>query len=123
MPSSSNGGTMLAYPDSFPLAEGLNVVTIFRKGEMKAKAAVLAHDLWVLQGYAQKAVIGDPNAPVDAPTDEPKEPDFSIFSEEDPVAALQKVCDLHSGDAAAQGLIPWKTILKWALKELALLAF
>jgi hypothetical protein len=113
---------MFAYPDSFPLAEGLNVVSIFRKGEVKAKAAVLAHDLWVLQGYAQKAVVGDPSAPAEVPV-EPKEPDFKIFSEEDPVAALQKVCDLHSNsDAVAQGLIPWKSILKWALSQLVLMA-
>ncbi len=123
---------MTAYPQDFPLAESVEVVQILRKNEVKLKLPLFARHLWTLQGYAMKATVGDPDAPVTAPTPVPTAgggtllpptiPDLSLFSVKpddfDPVEALDKLNVAFSSEVAPQFIVPWKLILKWALEEL-----
>jgi len=102
---------MVLYPADVPLSEIQNIVAIVRAGEIAAKKADFAHDVWVLQGYAQSRIIGSPDL-------------IASASEcEDPVTLLEKVA-ASSDSVAAQGLgdvmsgLGWKTILQWALKIL-----
>ncbi len=112
---------MSSYPLNFPLSQAMEVVAIARQGKVKEKAAVFAHNLWVLQGFAQKTFVGDPDAPASglSETGGVLVPDISLFAVEDPVAALEKVIEQHQSDAVvAQASLPWGLILKWALNEL-----
>jgi hypothetical protein len=54
---------MSAYPTSFPFDRGLEVVSILKSGQVTAKKTVLAYNLWLLQGFVQRTVIGDPDVP------------------------------------------------------------
>lgn len=106
---------MVAYPTDLPLAEIKNIVAIVRAGEIAAKKADFAHDVWIVQGYAQSRILGDPS--------------ISLISSqaskdcEDPVALLEKIV-ASSNTVSAQGLkdvlsnVDWATILQWAVKIL-----
>lgn len=103
---------MTAYPTDLPLAEIKSVIDIVRAGEIVSRKSDFAHDVWVVQGYAQRFVLGSP-------------PDISLaqaVSEEceDPVAQLEKVVASASDEASTQSLsdINWKAILQWAIKML-----
>jgi hypothetical protein len=113
---------MSLYPKEFPIAQGLEIVTIAKQNQVKLKLPVFAYDLWVLQGYVQRTFVGDPDAPSPAPSNGGgvlTPPDFTSLSVSDPIAALEKVCNDYQTDAiAAEASVPWKTILIWALQEL-----
>jgi hypothetical protein len=101
-----------SYPVDLPAVEGLEIVSILRNGEVVSKKAKFAYNVWVLQGYAQKTLIGDPSSaavvgvvltPSAVPTD------FDVAAE------LEKLC---AGTIVAESVVPWQQILQWALTEL-----
>ena len=101
----------MAYPTDLPLLEIQNVISIIRNGEVKTKFKDFAHDLWIVQGYAQGMIIGKP------------EGDFNLLTAQaaddfDPVATLEKLCADDGNAVSAQAAIPWGLILSWALKLL-----
>lgn len=118
---------MVSYPKDFPLAETLELVALVRKGEVGAKKAEFGHKLWLVQGYAMKATLGDPVG--DPVTGETGIVDGGVVltpsaapADFCAVEALEKLCaDLQSGAVTAQGAIPWKEILRWALQELVVI--
>lgn len=135
---------MSAYPTSFPLVESVELVQIIRQNLIKEKKAVFARHLWTLQGFAMKSLVGDPDAPVavqpptatPAPVPAPANPsnppllppifgDLNLFKAEGDLdnegaaVQLEKLNAYHSGDLEAQAAVPWALILRWALKELA----
>jgi len=96
----------MSYPTDLPLVEIQNVVSIIRGGEVKEKFSDFAHDLWLVQGYAQGMIIGKP------------ESNFSLMSaqaEFDAVAELEKVSNQDENALTAQAAIPWGLIMMWAL--------
>lgn len=103
---------MVNYPESFPLEETKDVINAVRSGTVKENLPSFAHDLWVVQGFAQKSLIGDSG------------PDFSLTSQAAPadfdaVEELDKlVKQVESDTPAAQLSVPWQLILSWALKQL-----
>jgi len=110
-----------SYPVDFPVAEGLEIVTIVRQGQVKAKLSTFSHRVWVLQGFAQKVGLGNPE---DGSLGEPI-PDMSLLTSQgvtDPVDVLEKVCEAHKAGVTAQFAVPWALLLKWALGELLKLA-
>lgn len=118
------------YPVDFPLAQALEIVSIVRQKKVKERMPVFAYDLWLLQGYTMRTVIGDPLAPPKIPaipTATPNGgdagvliPDFTLFSATDPVATLEKLCDQYQNNAiTAQTAVPWLMLLNWALDELS----
>lgn len=109
---------MSAYPSDFPLAESVEIVQLVRQGKVKEKLALFAKNLWTLQGYAMKATIGDPDMPVAQSLECCSKP--CGF---DAIAELEKMNVAAESGVTTQAMVPWKTILKWALDELvALLA-
>lgn len=98
---------MVEYPSQFPIAEGLALVNTIKSGTVKEKKAEFAHSLWVVQGFVQKTVLGDPVAALSAA---PK------LSEAEIVDVIEKLST--PTDVAIQVAIPWKEILMWAMAEL-----
>lgn len=109
------------YPQDLPVAEGLEIVSIIRNNEIGTKKAKFGYDVWLLQGFLQKTLLGDPAVPAPLPnnggiviTPQVIPPSF------DAVGSLEKLCLAHqAGTIDAQFAIPWKTILQWALTELS----
>lgn len=91
------------YPSSLPLSEIQSVVSIIRTGEVVSRKAALAHDLWILQGYAQSKIIGNP------------ETNISAQSADDAFFILEKLADEQP---VAQASIDWTVILQWAIQML-----
>ncbi len=114
---------MTDYPRDFPLSTGLEVISLIKSGQLKANRAKLAHSLWVLQGFAQLNIIGDPNVDV-IPSSAEAAPvvtsDVFIFSaKDDPLDVLQRVCDSQSPENVSKQIdIPWAQLLQWAISEL-----
>lgn len=108
------------YPQDLPIAQGLEIVSIIRNGELAAKKAVFAYNVWLLQGFAQKTLLGDPGTPASTPPGggvvlTPS----AVPANFDAVGELEKLClDAQSGAVTAQASVPWKQILLWALQEL-----
>lgn len=99
----------LEYPVDFPLDAVTNVVTTLRSGQASANLPQLAFDLWTVQGYAQRQLIGVPGEPV--------APNTALASQAaaDPLAMLEAIAQ---GSAGAQAVIDWASLLTWALQEL-----
>ena len=103
---------MFNYPGDFPFTEAKNVIDIVRSGNLMDKKESLAHDAWVVQGYAQSMLIGTPTALAAQAVD-------LKATEIEPLAALEKVvADAASGTINAQIAIPWAIILKYVIKLL-----
>lgn len=49
-----------SYPTETPIAEITNIVSVLRSGNKDL--AALAKDIWIVQGYAQSKVFGDPDS-------------------------------------------------------------
>lgn len=120
---------MSSYPKDFPLSTALEIISTVKSGQIKANRAKIAHDLWLLQGYAQLTIIGDPDVDVLASTLPPEDTknvsDIFIFSAQaDPIDVLQRVCDDSQSpdNISAQSDIPWAELFKWAVGELIKIA-
>lgn len=102
------------YPQSIPLNEIKIVIDLVRNGQVKSNLSAFAKNLWVVQGFAQKMLIGDGTGAA--------APDFSLTAQAahfDAVSELEKfVAKAENGEAAAQISIPWDLIIQWALKYL-----
>lgn len=94
------------YPIALPLAEAQNVIAIVRSESILANLPALAHDLWVIQGYAQGQILGNPALTAYAA------PDGSTGLSE-----LEKAVAEAKG-TVAQGAISWVLILKWVIELL-----
>ena len=95
------------YPIMLPLNEARNVVMFVTTGTVMKNLSEFSQDLWVLQGYIQGQVIGNPDI-------------RAYAADADPVAELQKAIDTASNQsdagATAQGAINWIIILKWVIE-------
>lgn len=101
----------LDYPVEVPFDSLGTVVEIIRAGAISTRTPEFAHALWNVQGYAQKAFIGEPNVlqPLATKDDEGDEKD--VF------ALLEKLLD-SKDTPTAQLSMPWQLIASWALQEL-----
>lgn len=104
---------MVDYPGSFPLDEIKSVIENVRNGTVRENIEAFAHDVWVLQGFAQKSIIGE-------------EPNFSLAAQSapegfEPVKELEQLVAQAESDGetvAAQASVPWQLILQWAINYL-----
>jgi predicted metallopeptidase len=97
---------MFAYPDSF-IDELKNVVNIVRSGDVMEQKEALVHDAWVVQGYAQKMIVGDPGI-------------VGEVVEQDPLNVLESVAETVDSEEPGKVSavpIPW-TLVFWAIKKL-----
>jgi len=98
---------MFAYPSAFPLVEIKNVIDIVRSGDLISQKEALAHDAWVVQGYAQSMLIGAPTTAM------------SAQDAIDPLEALEKAAAAAESDTpTAQISIPWAVIAKYVTELL-----
>ena len=95
----------MEYPSSLPLGEIQNIVSIVKSGDVLARRSTLALDLWVLQGYAQRLIIGNP-----AP-----ENNITAQSADSAFFVLEKIAN---EEPVAQASIDWTIILQWAIQML-----
>jgi hypothetical protein len=106
----------VVYPTDFPIAETLELVGFLRNGQIAAHKSKFAYNLWLLEGFALKSVLGDPFAPTpttDVVTPSAVPEGFNAADE------LEKLCQHHAdGTFHAQVTVPWKKILQWAVTEL-----
>lgn len=116
------------YPESFPVSEIRTLVDLVRGGKVGDNLDDFGYAVWVVQGYAQKALLGAPNGVDDGPSDDSGEdgtaPDFTLSpmsapAEVDEEAALQALEKLASDEPQAQFEIPWDIILPYLLKLLS----
>jgi hypothetical protein len=98
------------YPDQFPLAEATNVVEIVRNKQVQERVTELAHDLWVIQGFAQGKLVGTAGAFATKES----------VPEQDGIAALQKAIDAET-QPSAQADIPWDVIIRYAIQLLIII--
>jgi hypothetical protein len=102
-----------AYPTDFPIMEAKNVIDVIRSGDLLGQKEALAHDAWVVQGYAQSMLIGTPESTLASQAADLKN------AEMEPLAALEKVvADAESGAISSQIAIPWMLIAKYAIEIL-----
>jgi len=109
------------YPESFPLKNITTIIDLVRGGEIQTNLDKFAYNVWVVQGFAQKALLGMPSendVPVDVPSDGPGFTLMSAPADVDDEAALQALEALVSDSPTAQAEIPWEIILPFLLKLL-----
>jgi hypothetical protein len=94
------------YPLTLPLDEAKNIVMYVTTGTILANLSDFAQDVWVVQGYAQGQILGNPDIKSYAAAD--AEPD------EKGLAELQKAI-ASAEDTTAQGAINWLLILRWVV--------
>lgn len=106
---------MVEYPQSIPLLEIKSIIDVVRNGKLKEDLPTVAKSGWIVQGFAQKMLIGEPGSTP------PSTPDFSLTSQSsvDIMAELEKfVAKVESGETTAQISIPWDLVAQWVLKLL-----
>ena len=111
---------MSAYPASFPIAESIELVKLVREGKVAEQKSLFAYDLWLVQGFVQKAALGEPGAAALAA--EPTLTPAAVPADFDAVAELEKfngaVAAVGADGVTPQFAVPWVAILQWALPEL-----
>jgi hypothetical protein len=97
------------YPDSFPIESIKAVIDAVKDGSAEGDVKVLAYHAWVVQGYAQKALVGEASS-----SDE-----ITLLSAEDVDAnqadALDALEAAVSDEPQAQVTLPWNIILPFLL--------
>lgn len=91
----------MPYPNSIPFSEIKTMLEIVKSGNIKASANSLAYNAWIVQGYAQSCVFGDPNM---------------LLSKQDvadPVNVLEKLVATED-QLNVQLSVPWDVVLKYA---------
>ncbi len=108
----------VSYPTEFPVLAAGEIVSIIKGGTVKENVAVLAKDLWIIQGYAQYQLVGEPKAAAASDAATTLGGSLHLESEAvvdyDGLAALEHLC---SAEATAESVIDWKSLLLWALQQ------
>ena len=99
--------TTAQYPNDFPIDDIRKIVGFVKDGTIQNNIKDAAYSIWVVQGYAQRALIGQPNIIS-------TNPDFSLQSVD--VASILE--SLASDRPTAQMAIPWEIILPYLLQLL-----
>lgn len=118
-PVTTDAATTPLYPSTLPLGAIKQLIRIVESGAITTEKALFAKSLWLLIGYCECAVLGDPD-------------NIAMMAavpvvESDPTAVLKFVVhqqDVKSGAVTPQvaftGLatIPFELLLQWALPYL-----
>jgi hypothetical protein len=98
----------ISYPQSFPFTNIQRVISLYRQGSIKDNVDQFAFDVWVIQGYGQKAILGSPQVAKIQSEDQ-------AVTEELVVQYLEKSV---SEEPSAQSMIPWSIIIPFLVREL-----
>lgn len=102
------------YPDGFPLDNIRSLVNALRDGTVRDNLQQFAFDVWVVQGFGQKALLG-------APGTNDGDNGFVLMAVPaavDTDAAMQALEALANDEPQAQASVPWELILAFLLKLL-----
>jgi hypothetical protein len=112
---------MTPYPDELPLVEIKAIISMVKNGEIANNKATFAHSLWIIQGYAQSRVLGDPNMNLTIQAT-PQEccggGCESLTVSERALAEMEKLTVTADGEAAPQRFIDWTIIMKYVVEKL-----
>lgn len=97
---------MANYPSELPLQHIKNVIKIVASGEIASEKATFAHSLWVIQGFAQNMVLGDPQVVLLSYT--------PTLTDDQAISILTNA----TSETGAQVEIPWAAILIWVIQWL-----
>jgi len=95
----------MPYPSSIPFAEIRQVLDIAKSGNVKESAALLAYNIWVVQGYAQNQLFGNP----------PLLMKENVESDENGLEVLEKLA-ASEGSFDPQVSIPWGVVLRYMVQ-------
>lgn len=102
---------MAAYPTELPIFELRSVLSIIQSGDVMAQKAEFFKNLWWIQGYGQKLLLGE-NAQLIAASAAAE-----ITTDADAAVAIQKIVDNAEGPTA-QALAPlWTALVTWAINK------
>lgn len=94
-----------SYPEDWPVVDIRTLWEIVRSGDMAARKQELALSAWVVQGYAQSQLIGNPG-----------DNTGPIWSTEATPEHVLESMVISEGIEAAK--IPWAVILKFLLEKI-----
>lgn len=97
------------YPDLFPIESVKQIVTIVKSGTIKEQVSPFAFHVWVIQGYAQKQVLGTPDGGASIMTTQKS---ASLES------ALSMLELLASDEPKTQASVDWSLILPYLFQLL-----
>jgi len=108
----------VAYPGSFPFDSLKSVITILKGDDVIAHKAELAKHIWLIQGYAQSQLLGDPSglSVIGALAAEP--PGDPLLTVLENVAAAHEASYSAELPTKSSLPLPLEFLLQWALKEL-----
>jgi hypothetical protein len=104
---------MAAYPTEMPLFELRQVLQIVRSGEIAAQKSEFAKNLWWIQGYAQKLVLGDGVVSMQSVGE-------ALPADTKPEEVLEKLISSGESGIVSQSLNPmWMWLIGYAAQMLA----
>jgi hypothetical protein len=110
---------MAAYPTELPIFELRAVLATINSGDIMGQKAEFFKNLWWVQGYGQKLMLGEQTqmvsasaAPFGLPPGAPE-----IASNQDAAGVIQKIID-NSDGASAQAMSElWAALVSWAISK------
>jgi len=115
------------YPDNFPLTQLTDIVSAVRSGNIAENTSKIALDIWIVQGYGQRSLLGLPESEASTPIETESEtsapietePGFKIFSSPEKDAALiameAAVASNQEDSVSTQADIPWDIIIPFLI--------
>ena len=102
---------MAAYPTELPIFELRAALSIINSGDIMGQKAEFFKNLWWIQGYGQKLLLGE-NAQMVAASAA-----SDITTDQEAAAAMQKIID--SGDEMNAQVLStlWTALVSWAINK------
>ena len=118
-----------SYPDSFPYTSVSEVVRIVKSGDLASEKAAFGKHIWVVQGYAQSMLLGDPDKAkagldfnVIGVKGEQKDIVIdlldSLLKQHDQVGPQALETETDQGLVKCSAGVPMAAILKWSVGQL-----
>lgn len=95
----------MPYPSSIPFSEIRQVLDIAKSGNIKDSSALFAYNIWVVQGYAQNQLFGNPSLLM-------KE---TLESNQNGIEVLERIA-ASEGSIDPQMSIPWGVVLQFVVQ-------
>lgn len=97
----------VSYPESFPITNIQSIIASYRNGTIQDNLDDFAYNVWVVQGYGQKAILGNPSSPA-----------IQSLAEVDDEFCIQALEAAVQENPSPQMAIPWTILLPFFLRQL-----
>lgn len=115
----------LAYPTAFPFDSVKEVVRMVNSKSVLQERPAFARHLWVVQGYAMKQLLGDPDQAQDLNVLQPAQRTDTVIDMLDQLLKQQagpQAQALEGGVPVVQALpLPVGMLLQWSITQLVML--